>query len=189
MPIMMSIMSLPPGVCDWQTSCSPSLTTSPFPSSVHTRLHSLASLLTQSHRKMFTCPSLSQWTLCNVNETLNIYTYEGSVFPRHPIVAEVYCLYKYMYSVCVLLGLINTSILPIGWSAGRLTARRNKHGSVLVCACVCMLLSMNCSDLCGRLEPQEANTGKRSLFGLSVFAFKPLLPFFISLPECTQALP
>lgn len=46
---------------------------------------------------------------------------------------------------------------------------------------MCLLLSMNCFDLSLRLEPQEADTGQRSLFGLSAFALKPLLPVSISL--------
>lgn len=136
----MSIISEPPGVSDWWIGRSPPLTTSPFPSSFRTRVHSSAYRLTQSLRKIFTCPSVSQQTLSTVNvnsiKTLNVCTSAGSVFPTHPLkLMPTHNVCVFTCILFVLLGLINTPILLIGWSAGRLTARRNKYGSVLECVC------------------------------------------------------
>lgn len=57
------------------------------------------------------------------------------------VILSLYYLCMIMYYVCLLLGFINELILHVGWSAGRLTARTNKHGGVLLCECLCAIVN------------------------------------------------
>lgn len=74
-------------------------------------------------------------TMCT-DECAHIHTAYGSLSTQCTLVLLA-SFTVYMYSLCVLLILTNTSILDIRCSA-QLTARQNKRGGVLyVCLCYC----------------------------------------------------
>ena len=116
-----------------------------------------------------------------------------AVFHRHPL--EIMQTQNACVFACVCIVSLDKHTYPACWVISWQAHSQKKQTRRCIGLCMCLLLLMNSSDLSLRLEPQEANTGQRSLFGLSAFALKPLLllsisrSWFITMPVLVYVQP